>query len=183
MLVQSVLTRYAAYASFSLGERVFAELREGFIDRVLALPLSTVERAGTGDLISRTTNDIDALSETVRFAVPSVLVAGVTTMLTLVATFLAGWLVALPVLVGVPLLWLSTRWYLRRAPDGLPRRAGGVRRGERHHHRDRGRRPDRRRAEPRAAAGAGARSTTCARRTASSGTRCGCAWCSSRRSS
>ena len=118
VLVQSVLTRYAAYASFSLGERVFAELREGFIDRVLALPLSTVERAGTGDLISRTTNDIDALSETVRFAVPSVLVATVTTTLTLVATFLAGWLVALPVLVGVPILWLSTRWYLRRAPEG-----------------------------------------------------------------
>jgi ABC-type multidrug transport system fused ATPase/permease subunit len=118
VLVQSVLTRYATYSSFSLGERVFAELREGFIDRVLALPLSTVERAGTGDLISRTTNDIDALSETVRFAVPSVLVAAVTTTLTLVATFLAGWLVALPVLVGVPLLWLSTRWYLRRAPDG-----------------------------------------------------------------
>ncbi len=85
---------------------------------MLALPLSTVERAGTGDLISRTTNDIDALSETVRFAVPSVLVAGVTTTLTLAATFLAGWLVALPVLVGVPLLWFSTRWYLRRAPDG-----------------------------------------------------------------
>ena len=49
---------------------------------------------------------------------PSVLVACVTTVLTLAATFLAGWSVALPVLVGVPLLWGSTRWYLRRAPEG-----------------------------------------------------------------
>jgi ABC-type multidrug transport system fused ATPase/permease subunit len=118
VIVQSLLTRYARYSSFVLGEKVFAQLREQFIDRVLALPLSTVERAGTGDLISRTTNDIDALSETVRFAVPSVLVACVTTVLTLGATFLAGWLVALPVLVGIPLLWGSTRWYLRRAPEG-----------------------------------------------------------------
>jgi ABC-type multidrug transport system fused ATPase/permease subunit len=118
VLVQTVVTRYARYSSFVLGERVFAQLREQFIDRVLALPLSTVERAGTGDLISRTTNDIDALSETVRFAVPSVLVATVTTVLTLGATFVAGWQVALPVLVGFPLLWLSTRWYLKRAPDG-----------------------------------------------------------------
>jgi ABC-type multidrug transport system fused ATPase/permease subunit len=118
VVVQTVLTRYARLSSFVLGEKVFAQLREQFIDRVLALPLSTVERAGTGDLISRTTNDIDALSETVRFAVPSVLVAAVTTVLTLGATFIAGWLVALPVLVGAPLLWVSTRWYLRRAPEG-----------------------------------------------------------------
>jgi ABC-type multidrug transport system fused ATPase/permease subunit len=118
VVVQSVLTRFARYASFVLGEKVFAQLREQFIDRVLALPLSTVERAGTGDLISRTTNDIDSLSETVRFAVPAVLVACVTTVLTLGATFLAGWLVALPVFVGVPVLWVSTRWYLNRAPEG-----------------------------------------------------------------
>ena len=36
--------------------------------RVLALPLSTVERAGTGDLVSRTTADIDSLARTMRFA-------------------------------------------------------------------------------------------------------------------
>jgi ABC-type multidrug transport system fused ATPase/permease subunit len=118
VVLQTILTRYARYSSFVLGERVFAQLREEFVDRVLGLPLSTVERAGTGDLISRTTNDIDALSETVRFAVPSVLVASVTTVLTVGATFAAGPLVALPVFVGVPLLWVSTRWYLRRAPEG-----------------------------------------------------------------
>lgn len=118
VVLQAVLTRYARYSSFVLGERVFAELRENFVHRTLSLPLSTVERAGTGDLVARTTNDVDALSETVRFAVPSVLVAAVTTILTVAATLASGWLVALPVFVGVPILWLSTRWYLRRAPEG-----------------------------------------------------------------
>jgi ABC-type multidrug transport system fused ATPase/permease subunit len=118
VVLQAVLTRYARYSSFVLGERVFAQLREQFVDRVLGLPLSTVERAGTGDLIARTTNDIDALSETVRFAVPSVLVASVTTVLTVAATFAAGPLVALPLFVGVPAVTISTRWYLRRAPAG-----------------------------------------------------------------
>ena len=147
-VLQAILTRYARYSSFVLGERVFAELREQFVNRVLALPLSTVERAGTGDLIARTTNDIDALSETVRFAVPAVLVASVTTVLTVAATFAAGPLVALPVFVGVPALWFSTRWYLRRAPDRVPGRARGVRRAQRHHHRDGRGRPDHRCAEP-----------------------------------
>ena len=91
------------------------------MDRVVALPLSTVERAGTGDLVTRTTRDVDALSHTVRFAVPSVLVAVVATVLTTIATFVAGWLVALPVLLAVPVLWTGTRWYLKRAPAGYLR--------------------------------------------------------------
>ncbi|MGH8836070.1 MAG: ABC transporter ATP-binding protein [Actinomycetes bacterium] len=121
LILQTLLTRLAQYTSYALGETVFAELREEFLDRVLALPLGTVERAGTGDLLSRTTGDVDALSYTVRFAVPQTLVALVTTVLTLAATFLVGPLVALPCLAGVPLLALSTRWYLRRAPAGYLR--------------------------------------------------------------
>src|SRR5262245_54920121 len=43
VLVQAVLTRFAALASARLGERVLAELREEFVDRVLSIPLFTVE--------------------------------------------------------------------------------------------------------------------------------------------
>ncbi len=119
--LQTGLTWAARRQSFVLGEQVFAQLREQFMDRVVALPLSTVERAGTGDLVTRTTRDVDALSHTVRFAVPSVLVAVVATVLTTIATFVAGWLVALPVLLAVPVLWTGTRWYLKRAPAGYLR--------------------------------------------------------------
>ncbi|SDU88332.1 ABC transporter ATP-binding protein [Jiangella alkaliphila] len=118
IVVQALLTRVAIQRSLVLGERVFAELRDTFITRVLSLPLSTVERAGTGDLVARTTGDIDALSRTVRFAVPEILVAVVTTVLTLAAAVLAGPLVALGAIVGAPLLILGTRWYLNRARAG-----------------------------------------------------------------
>jgi ABC-type bacteriocin/lantibiotic exporter with double-glycine peptidase domain len=53
LILQTLLTGLAQYTSYALGETVFAELREEFLDRVLALPLGTVERAGTGDLLSR----------------------------------------------------------------------------------------------------------------------------------
>ncbi|NED95124.1 ABC transporter ATP-binding protein [Phytoactinopolyspora alkaliphila] len=115
IVAQAVLTRAAIQRSLVLGERVFAQLRETFIARVLGLPLSTVERAGTGDLVARTTGDIDALSRTVRFAVPEILVALVTTVLTLAAAVIAGPLVAAGAIVGVPLLYAGTRWYLKRA--------------------------------------------------------------------
>ncbi len=118
VVAQTLLTRWARSKSFVLGEQVLADLREDFLDRVLRLPLSTVERAGTGDLLTRTTSDVDALTRTVRFAVPETMVAAVTTMLTLVATFLVSPLLALGCLAALPILLVSTRWYLHRAPAG-----------------------------------------------------------------
>ncbi len=118
IIVQTILTKMAVKRSLDLGERVFAELRETFMGRVLGLPLSTVERAGTGDLIARTTGDVDAISRTVRFAVPEILVALLTTALTLAAAVVVGPLVAAGAIVGVPLLYFGTRWYLKRARDG-----------------------------------------------------------------
>ena len=121
VLLQTVLMWAARRASFIMGESVFAGLREQFISRVTALPLSTVERAGTGDLLARTTNDVEALSYVVRFGIPSLFVAVVTTVLTVVAALVTGPLVAIPIVVGVPIIWFSTRAYLRLAPAGYLR--------------------------------------------------------------
>ena len=121
VLAAAVLTWWSRRISLVLAERVFADLREDFLERVVALPLSTVERAGAGDLLSRTTADVDTLAKTVRYAVPEVLVAAITTTLTVAAAFLVSWRVASAMLLAVPVLVLSTRWYLRRAPAGYLR--------------------------------------------------------------
>ncbi|MEZ0492672.1 ABC transporter ATP-binding protein [Kineococcus sp. TBRC 1896] len=118
VVAQAVLARLARKRSLVLAEGVFAQLREEFLGRATALPLSVVEQAGTGDLVSRTTNDVDALSYTVRYGAPAILVAFVTSVLTVVAAVFSGPLVALAILAGFPGLFLATRWYLRRAPQG-----------------------------------------------------------------
>ncbi|HEV3211907.1 MAG TPA: ABC transporter ATP-binding protein [Acidimicrobiales bacterium] len=120
-VLQSLLTFLSRRRCYVLGESVFARLREEFLENVLALPLSKVERAGTGDLLSRTTNDMEALSRTVRFAVPEWLVALLTGVIYL------GWMLAvsplatLGVLAGFPLVYVSTRRYLRYATAGYLR--------------------------------------------------------------
>ncbi|MFB9471220.1 ABC transporter ATP-binding protein [Nonomuraea salmonea] len=121
LLLQGVLVRYAVLASARLGEKVLAELREEFVDRVLGLPLSTVERAGSGDLITRTSRDVDALSRTVRHAVPETLIAMVTFVITIGALLLVSPLLMLPMLVAGPIIHIATRWYLARARDGYLR--------------------------------------------------------------
>ena len=118
LIAQTVLTWFARRTSFVLSEQMFAELREDFMRRVLALPLSTVERAGTGDLVSRTTADVDAMTRTIRFAIPETLIAAVTTVLTVAAALWVSPLAALPCFAGVPVLYVGTRWYLARAPAG-----------------------------------------------------------------
>jgi ABC-type multidrug transport system fused ATPase/permease subunit len=121
IVVQAVLVRFAVLASAQLGERVLARLREDFIDRVLAIPLSVVERAGSGDLLTRTTRDVDALSKCVRFAVPETMIALITVALVVAALIVVSPLFALPLLIGVPIIVIGTRWYLRRAPAGYLR--------------------------------------------------------------
>jgi ABC-type multidrug transport system fused ATPase/permease subunit len=118
VIAQTALTWFARRTSFVLSETVFAGLREDFMRRVLALPLSTVERAGTGDLVSRTTADVDTLARTVRFAIPETLIAAVTTVLTIVAALLVSPIAAIPCITGLPAIVIGTRWYLRRAPAG-----------------------------------------------------------------
>ena len=115
VVLQALVTRYAQRGAMVLGEEVFAELRERFLLGVTHLPLSTVERAGTGDLLGRTTNDVDRVQWAVRFGIPRVLVTGTTIVLTFGAALLAAPLVALAMLVGLPVLVLATRRYLRRS--------------------------------------------------------------------
>ncbi|GIH77367.1 ABC transporter ATP-binding protein [Planobispora longispora] len=121
LALQALLVRFAVLTSSRLGEKVLAELREEFVGRVLGLPLSTVERAGSGDLISRTSRDVDALSRTVRYAVPETLIAMVTITISVGALLLAGPLLMVLGLSSAPLLWFTTRWYLRRATAGYLR--------------------------------------------------------------
>ena len=121
VVAQAVLMRFAVLASARLGERVLARLREEFVDRVMSIPLSTVERAGSGDLLTRTTRDVATLSQAVRFAVPDTVISLITVALVVGALVLVSPVLALPMLIVVPILVVSTRWYLRRAPAGYLR--------------------------------------------------------------
>ncbi|MDF1603472.1 ABC transporter ATP-binding protein [Nocardioides sp. YIM 152315] len=121
LVVQTVLTRFARYLSQVLGEQVLAELREDFVDNTLALPVGVVEDAGSGDLLTRTSRDVDQLGWSVRMALPEWTIAVITAIVTFVAALSVGWWVALPCVFGVPPLVIGLRWYLRRAKDGYLR--------------------------------------------------------------
>lgn len=115
ILAQAVLTWLARRAAFILSEHVFARLREDFVRDAVRLPLSTLERAGTGDLVARTTNDIEAMTHVIRFGIPAMVVSVMTVTATVIAAVITSPLAALalltPLIVHIP----SSVWYLKRA--------------------------------------------------------------------
>ena len=115
VLVQGLLARYAQYAGHRFGERAVARLREEFVGRALALPVSVVERAGTGDLATRSSVDVTTVGTTVRDVLPTVVIASAQLTLLFGAIFLLHPVLGLAGLAGVPALYLASRWYLRRA--------------------------------------------------------------------
>ncbi len=117
LVVQTLFTRASRLRAGLLGETVLADLREDFLTRAVALPPSAIERAGTGDLLSRTTTDVDRLSVAVRDAVPQIAITAVTAVLVAGALVVTSPLLALVALVAAPPILLGSRWYFRLAPQ------------------------------------------------------------------
>ncbi|MEO3819109.1 ABC transporter ATP-binding protein [Plantactinospora sp. B24E8] len=112
---QGVLLALGLSLVARLGEGMLAELRERFVDRVLALPLEQVERAGSGDLTARVTGDVTVIAEAVRTALPQLARALLTILLTLVGLAVLDWRFLLAALLAVPVQLHTVRWYGRRA--------------------------------------------------------------------
>ena len=129
LLAQAVLSGWATVLVARLGEQALAALREDVVDRALSVPLAQVERAGTGDLVARVGDDVDAVSRAVREAIPALVVAVVTIALTVVGLAFLDWRLALAGFVAVPIHVLAVRWYQRRAGPqyAAERVAGGER--------------------------------------------------------
>lgn len=100
-----------------VGEDALAELRAEVFDHAVGLPLDTVERAGTGDLVSRVTGDVTVLATTVRSSLPSSFFAMVELVLTAGALVVLSPVLAVVALAaGAPVVAMVGRWYFRHAP-------------------------------------------------------------------
>ncbi len=116
LVLNAALMLTATTWAFALGERIFAILRMDFSAGLLELPLHDVEAVDPGDVLSRSTSDMDAISEIVRTGVPETIIGTVSVTMTFAFAFVLDPLVAVGCLVGLPFIVLSTRWYVRRAP-------------------------------------------------------------------
>ena len=98
-----------------LGERMLAVLRERFIERALRLPLEQVEKAGSGDLSARVTDDVSVIANAVREALPALGSSALTIGLTLIGLGALDWRFMVVALLASPIQYWAVRWYVRSA--------------------------------------------------------------------
>lgn len=116
VVVGALLAAVGMIGASRLLEGMLARMREDMVAAALRLPQSQVERAGTGDLISRAGDDVAEVAE----AIPAVVPALTGSFFTIVVTF-GGMAVidpryALALLVILPVHVFAVRRYLRGAP-------------------------------------------------------------------
>lgn len=115
VLLQSVLAWIADYQARVLGQYVFDDLRVDLVNALVKLPLATVESAGTGDLIGRTTSDVQRVEFIVRVGISRILLLVAQILIIFVAALAVAPQVGVVLLLVLPPAALMVRWYLRRA--------------------------------------------------------------------
>jgi ABC-type multidrug transport system fused ATPase/permease subunit len=116
VLAQSLFTFAGQITSTLFGQDLLASAREYVVGTILRLPLSRVEGASTGDLVTRVTRDVGTMSRAVQYGVPMAVITLLTVVLSVGAMLLNSVLLAAPALLIISSSWVQVRRYLRRAP-------------------------------------------------------------------
>ena len=109
------LSAAQTYQTGWVGERVLADLRNRLFAHLQRLSLGFFERNRTGAIISRITNDVEALDQLVTDGVTSLVQNTLLLAGTAVVLLILDWRLALATLTIVPLVALATAWFRIRS--------------------------------------------------------------------
>jgi ATP-binding cassette subfamily B protein len=110
-----VLSGAQTYFTGWVGERALADLRMQLFRHLQRLSLGFYERNRTGAIVSRITNDVEALDQLVTDGISSLVQNTLVLGGTVVVLFLLDWRLALATLVVLPLMALATAWFRSRS--------------------------------------------------------------------
>jgi ABC-type multidrug transport system fused ATPase/permease subunit len=97
------------------GERILADLRNKLFRHLQRLSLGYYERNRAGVIISRLTNDVEALDQLVTDGVTTLVQSTLTLVGTAIVLFLLDWKLALATLTILPPLMVATIWFRTRS--------------------------------------------------------------------
>jgi ATP-binding cassette, subfamily C, bacterial len=115
MIAAAAMTWFGRVLLARLAQHIIRQLRERVFTTVLHQPSTVLESAGTGDLISRLSNDVRALNDVVSRAVPTFLAAMFAVLLSLLGLVLLDWRLAIAAIAAVPVQMFGLRQFLRRS--------------------------------------------------------------------
>jgi ATP-binding cassette, subfamily B, bacterial len=110
-----LLSGAQTYFTGWVGERVLADLRIQLFGHLQRLSLGYYERNRTGAIVSRITNDVEALDQLVTDGISSLVQNSLVLAGTVIVLFILDWRLALATLVVLPLMALATGWFRSRS--------------------------------------------------------------------
>ena len=110
-----VLSGAQTYFTGWVGERTLADLRIRLFGHLQRLSLGFFERNRTGAIVSRITNDVEALDQLVTDGLSSLVQNSLVLAGTAVVLFLLDWRLALATLLVLPLMGGATAWFRVRS--------------------------------------------------------------------
>jgi ATP-binding cassette subfamily B protein len=126
-LLSNAFQVIAGWLMAGISQRALARLRAHLFGHLQTLPLAFFEARPAGELMSRLTNDIDAINQAVALNVTTLLASTLSMVGILVAMFVLDRWLALASLLVVPLMFWFTRFvtvYTRRGFKELQRHLG-----------------------------------------------------------
>lgn len=118
VLAQVMLAFFGDRAAIRFAERVLAELRNRVVSAITHLPLGMVERVGSGDMIGRTTNDVDRVQYFVQMAMSRLVYIVLMLIVTFVTIIVQAPVLGVLVVASVFPVFGAIRWYLSRTHAG-----------------------------------------------------------------
>jgi ATP-binding cassette subfamily B protein len=110
-----LLSAANTYLTGWVGERMLADLRNALFKHLERLSLGFYERNRAGVIISRITNDVEALDQLVTDGVTSLVQNTLLLGGTAVVLFILDWRLALATLTVLPLMAIATAWFRSRS--------------------------------------------------------------------
>jgi ABC-type multidrug transport system fused ATPase/permease subunit len=110
-----VFTYAQTYFTGWTGERMLADLRDQLFQHLQRLSLGFYERNRAGVIISRLTNDVEALDQLVTDGVSSLVQNTLTLVGTAVILFFLDWRLALATMTVMPAMAIATAWFRKRS--------------------------------------------------------------------
>src|SRR5438876_9036569 len=107
-LLNWAMSYVQTYLTGWVGERILADLRIGLFRHLQRLSLGFYERTRAGVIISRLTNDVEAIDQLVTDGVTSLVQNTLTLLGTAVLLFVLDWRLALATLAVIPLMSVAT---------------------------------------------------------------------------
>lgn len=113
-LLSALFSFFQEYTMASVGEKLVLALRQQLSEKITRLPLRYYDRHSTGELLSRTTNDLDRVAEVLKTGLLQFVNGTFNIVLSLVIMLLHNVLLTVLIVLAMSISVLATRWISKK---------------------------------------------------------------------